>query len=134
MMTASPSKRALATQAENAFSSVKPAFRSSARWSASQNPALWRVVSYSGPGLPRPMIKRMGGWFIYPESTQEKPLPADLARQGLDWANRSEEHTSELQSLMRISYAVFCLKNNTHNIIQNMQSYIRKQNINNKIK
>src|SRR3546814_6728091 len=30
---------------------------------------------------------------------------------------RSEEHTSELQSLMRISYAVFCLtKNNTHNL------------------
>src|SRR3546814_4344459 len=28
---------------------------------------------------------------------------------------RSEEHTSELQSLMRISYAVFCLKNKTHN-------------------
>src|SRR3546814_6107864 len=26
---------------------------------------------------------------------------------------RSEEHTSELQSLMRISYAVFCLKKNT---------------------
>src|SRR3546814_9987211 len=26
------------------------------------------------------------------------------------WAERSEEHTSELQSLMRISYAVFCLK------------------------
>src|SRR3546814_6726934 len=33
-------------------------------------------------------------------------------------ALRSEEHTSELQSLMRISYAVFCLKkkkNSTHN-------------------
>src|SRR3546814_1814568 len=29
---------------------------------------------------------------------------------------RSEEHTSELQSLMRISYAVFCLKNKTPNI------------------
>src|SRR3546814_2894171 len=26
------------------------------------------------------------------------------------WSERSEEHTSELQSLMRISYAVFCLK------------------------
>src|SRR3546814_7307569 len=26
------------------------------------------------------------------------------------WVTRSEEHTSELQSLMRISYAVFCLK------------------------
>src|SRR3546814_9062020 len=32
--------------------------------------------------------------------------------------NRSEEHTSELQSLMRISYAVFCLKKkNNHQII-----------------
>src|SRR3546814_8482565 len=30
-------------------------------------------------------------------------------------AARSEEHTSELQSLMRISYAVFCLKNKTNN-------------------
>src|SRR3546814_3652262 len=30
-----------------------------------------------------------------------------------DPATRSEEHTSELQSLMRISYAVFCLKKNT---------------------
>src|SRR3546814_3864841 len=29
-----------------------------------------------------------------------------------EWAVRSEEHTSELQSLMRISYAVFCLKKN----------------------
>src|SRR3546814_2404189 len=29
-------------------------------------------------------------------------------------AARSEEHTSALQSLMRISYAVFCLKHNTH--------------------
>src|SRR3546814_9037154 len=37
-------------------------------------------------------------------------LPAgDAGRQGL----RSEEHTSELQSLMRISYAVFCLKKKT---------------------
>src|SRR3546814_7289493 len=38
-------------------------------------------------------------------------------------ADRSEEHTSELQSLMRISYAVFCLKKKrinqiTHNIPQ----------------
>src|SRR3546814_5350198 len=31
-----------------------------------------------------------------------------------DW--RSEEHTSELQSLMRISYAVFCLKKKNHQI------------------
>src|SRR3546814_8354035 len=31
---------------------------------------------------------------------------------GMAWLMRSEEHTSELQSLMRISYAVFCLKKN----------------------
>src|SRR3546814_5578590 len=31
---------------------------------------------------------------------------------------RSEEHTSELQSLMRISYAVFCLKNKKNNFIR----------------
>src|SRR3546814_1869196 len=32
-----------------------------------------------------------------------------------DDSHRSEEHTSELQSLMRISYAVFCLKKKTNN-------------------
>src|SRR3546814_10791481 len=58
-----------------------------------------------------------------------------LAEQGIfveSGENRSEEHTSELQSLMRISYAVFCLKKkkqitslskySTHMII--MQSYV----------
>src|SRR3546814_4689756 len=39
-----------------------------------------------------------------------KRLPASV---GAARARRSEEHTSELQSLMRISYAVFCLKKNT---------------------
>src|SRR3546814_5727551 len=33
-----------------------------------------------------------------------------------DFLVRSEEHTSELQSLMRISYAVFCLKKKKHKI------------------
>src|SRR3546814_3317362 len=33
---------------------------------------------------------------------------------------RSEEHTSELQSLMRISYAVFCLKKKNHKIHYNV--------------
>src|SRR3546814_4378090 len=35
---------------------------------------------------------------------------AEWERAGLYRSYRSEEHTSELQSLMRISYAVFCLK------------------------
>src|SRR3546814_6241718 len=44
--------------------------------------------------------------------------PPDI-RRSIEFADcrRSEEHTSELQSLMRISYAVFCLKKN--NIITN---------------
>src|SRR3546814_4063031 len=37
------------------------------------------------------------------------PVGAEIER-GTRLADRSEEHTSELQSLMRISYAVFCLK------------------------
>src|SRR3546814_3333407 len=39
-------------------------------------------------------------------------LPRTLSPKPKDRRNRSEEHTSELQSLMRISYAVFCLKKN----------------------
>src|SRR3546814_7178794 len=35
-----------------------------------------------------------------------------------DLTHRSEEHTSELQSLMRISYAVFCLKKKKHTRIK----------------
>src|SRR3546814_17900128 len=34
-------------------------------------------------------------------------------RRAVEFVGRSEEHTSELQSLMRISYAVFCLKKKT---------------------
>src|SRR3546814_6726146 len=46
------------------------------------------------------------------EAGREHAAPVKIARRT---RNRSEEHTSELQSLMRISYAVFCLKtNNNH--------------------
>src|SRR3546814_9854720 len=38
--------------------------------------------------------------------------------------SRSEEHTSELQSLMRISYAVFCLKKKTMHRSQTYRHYI----------
>src|SRR3546814_9229686 len=43
-------------------------------------------------------------------SLSEMDVPLQAA---LDPGSRSEEHTSELQSLMRISYAVFCLKKKT---------------------
>src|SRR3546814_10517986 len=48
--------------------------------------------------------------FQRPAQFADRPPPADYL------TKRSEEHTSELQSLMRISYAVFCLKKkNTNN-------------------
>src|SRR3546814_7959360 len=42
-------------------------------------------------------------------------------------SRRSEEHTSELQSLMRISYAVFCLKKKIHIINKYTQESVRKK-------
>src|SRR3546814_4160070 len=48
----------------------------------------------------------------------------DLDRLSVGAMIRSEEHTSELQSLMRISYAVFCLKKKKKQI--NIQSKIMK--------
>src|SRR3546814_6599948 len=42
-------------------------------------------------------------------------------------SERSEEHTSELQSLMRISYAVFCLKKTRRTFIINITSYTSQQ-------
>src|SRR3546814_4746852 len=60
---------------------------------------------------------------VEPDAPPVTPMPAATVIQsqpGPD-GSRSEEHTSELQSLMRLSYAVFCLKkkkpkhNNTNN-------------------
>src|SRR3546814_8343094 len=47
-----------------------------------------------------------------PEVSDARSLVGRVLERGLseEYADRSEEHTSELQSLMRISYAVFCLK------------------------
>src|SRR3546814_5262533 len=44
-------------------------------------------------------------------------------------ADRSEEHTSELQSLMRISYAVFCLKKKNKTKTTKPQTYINIHHI-----
>src|SRR3546814_5451950 len=47
------------------------------------------------------------------EHHELSPAGAAARRAGHGNADRSEEHTSELQSLMRISYAVFCLTKKT---------------------
>src|SRR3546814_1398944 len=72
----------------------------------------------------------LGGWL------REQGIDAEIVA-------RSEEHTSELQSLMRISYAVFCLKkkniqtrnsnhtntkrNNTSNITTHLASHLQQE-------
>src|SRR3546814_5943861 len=65
-----------------------------------------------GPSPPRPLAPaaaRHAAGAPDRKSDGGKALALRRARSG-GRANRSEEHTSELQSLMRISYAVFCLK------------------------
>src|SRR3546814_5252412 len=62
----------------------------------------------------------LSGWFVSRQG-EARALPRAIQviaiACGLIWPvaclARSEEHTSELQSLMRISYAVFCLKKKT---------------------
>src|SRR3546814_7305835 len=62
------------------------------------------------PPVPRPSPR-------HPRANQPRP----------DDPPRSEEHTSELQSLMRISYAVFCLKKKTIRKYTNIQNHNYKQ-------
>src|SRR3546814_4091488 len=94
----------------------------------------WRAPQYGSPGLPQRKIRvalrsisaREDGSCHYRSwmqplgdcARERKPLPFGcvlrMARirspDAFTRDIRSEEHTSELQSLMRISYAVFCLK------------------------
>src|SRR3546814_2875500 len=69
----------------------------SARQTTSANTA--EIVDYTGVrGGPAGLAGRVGPFIV----GNPQPLAGSF--------DRSEEHTSELQSLMRISYAVFCLK------------------------
>src|SRR3546814_2931295 len=76
------------------------------------------LVGILHPALPpRQLRGRAGGLIILERTGQVRNLRGHGIGQRLDDlpqdAKRSEEHTSELQSLMRISYAVFCLKKKT---------------------
>src|SRR3546814_4559014 len=73
-----------------------------------------RNIGQDGGSLPisiqegaRPSVRLLGEGHRGPRGPGAgAPAPGHVHRR-----QRSEEHTSELQSLMRISYAVFCLKN-----------------------
>src|SRR3546814_7835277 len=60
--------------------------------------------------------------YVAPIGFNVIPLAGALVDDG----SRSEEHTSELQSLMRISYAVFCLKKQNDNQ-HHTQQHITRQ-------
>src|SRR3546814_5230063 len=71
---------------------------------------LTREVDRLGSTVARLKLKGIDGdphkrWMMWINSMQREKPYLPLTCQG-----SSEEHTSELQSLMRISYAVFCLK------------------------
>src|SRR3546814_10336831 len=66
-----------------------------------------KLVSTSSllyPAISNALYMMSGLWFRIAPEESSTPLHT-----------RSEEHTSELQSLMRISYAVFCLQKKTNN-------------------
>src|SRR3546814_1144103 len=66
------------------------------------------------PELPAARLRPVGAWRFF------------LDRAAAPENRRSEEHTSELQSLMRISYAVFCLKKKKHEIYNKKDSKYRQ--------
>src|SRR3546814_7435 len=79
----------------------------------------WRPRKYHGAlegfGVSLKLASSSSGAFTKIEKKSKNAVTARAATNSTT-SRRSEEHTSELQSLMRISYAVFCLKkkNTTH--------------------
>src|SRR3546814_4926037 len=84
--------------------------------------------AYARDGSVPPAEAKTDRRFCYPElrivhhGESEAPPPG-----------RSEEHTSELQSLMRISYAVFCLKKKNHTNVITINRHPTNSNINHTI-
>src|SRR3546814_10070191 len=71
-----------------------------------QNIGRWRSTPIVTATTPRRNAqRRRSASVLFPFKPNESPLPPTRLL-----FTRSEEHTSELQSLMRISYAVLCLK------------------------
>src|SRR3546814_9912409 len=89
------------------------------------------VYQAAGPGARRgPMAAppARGPWPAQTAPRSRSPTSPMRSASRLAKASRrrSEEHTSELQSLMRISYAVFCLKKK--NTTQTLSQTVRYQN------
>src|SRR3546814_5176152 len=93
----------------NPISSTEKTASPTPKWSAD-----WRSIRPAGSGRPRVRFicaSRSASYHML--SAPAAPAPSAMHSTAV---NRSEEHTSELQSLMRISYAVFCLKKKNNKI------------------
>src|SRR3546814_4988551 len=79
-------------------------------------PGQGRLFERPHPGDRDAVLDRVRGLSLDPARAWRRAVDADRTGRRVEGAQaravigRSEEHTSELQSLMRISYAVFCLK------------------------
>src|SRR3546814_7800344 len=93
------------TQDRRSLAPRDPPFRSPRRRAAGPS-ALRRMIRHSAPA--RRKHDQSGSLQLAPN----RERAADRFARA---TTRSEEHTSELQSLMRISYAVFCLKKKKSN-------------------
>src|SRR3546814_7455555 len=88
-------------------------------WDPDLTPSSWHGVTtvvMGNCGVGFAPVRPGGEAFLIELMEGVEDIPGTALHEGIewDWESRSEEHTSELQSLMRISYAVFCLKKKTH--------------------
>src|SRR3546814_5037492 len=76
------------------------------------------IIQFTGFYIADPIIAVLIGLWVLPRTWTLLRAAGQVLMQGVPDGldlERSEEHTSELQSLMRISYAVFCLKKKNTN-------------------
>src|SRR3546814_4725599 len=86
-------------------------------WKDYEGGHVWRVDAHGG--APERLTDE-AGWYRFPAWSPDGSEIVVLKGDINDL--RSAEHTSELPSLMRILYSVFCLKNKTQSIIQHPQT------------
>src|SRR3546814_3176099 len=97
------------------YSNDEPALRAEiARFNPADVAGYERFLDYA-KGVYREGYVKLGSAAFLDMASMLRAAPALMRHRAWRSVYRSEEHTSELQSLMRISYAVFCLKKKKQN-------------------
>src|SRR3546814_6978003 len=82
-----------------------------------KKPSMYKVLMLNDDYTPMEFVVHVLEHFFSKNREEATRIMLHVHQRGV--GVRSEEHTSELQSLMRISYAVFCLKKKTNSILHN---------------